>query len=281
MIVQPASTKGRDLMRSRLEHVFATGTAICVVGLSPPVLAAAVEPIEVQGKPSAQIVAELCQFPKVIDKAGISSPVELSIESPQTGTYPAEEPLHGIFQIRITVDGKAVAFEDVSRDAGSPNPTYSQFYDVLGTEAVVVESPSNANVYCNVNSIKDSDLQAPSDTLAAVDTLDAFRAFWVFGPSGFDGQDDLQPVCDTLNDQGETPDRVTDFFIAHHARNDPRIRREVTLDSPVDFNGCNNHVPRFCNAQDSRDVEFVVSCDFSGFDLITDSTVLGSCGGSS
>jgi hypothetical protein len=259
-------------MRSRLKHVFVTATAICVVKLSSQALAAAVEPIEVQGTPSAQTVAELCQFPKVVDKGEISSPVELAIESPQTGTFPPGEPLYGIFQVSITVNGGMLSFEDVSSDPESPKLTDSQFYDILGTEAVVVESQNNTNVYCNINSIKDSNLQAPSDPLAAV------RVFWVLGPSGFEGQDDLQAVCDALNDQ---PRRVADFFIAHHARDDPQFRRQVTLDAPVDFNGCNNHVPRFCNAQDLRGEQFVVGCDFSGFDLITDSIVLGTCSGSS
>jgi hypothetical protein len=262
-------------MRSRLKHVFATGTTVCVMALSFQVLAAAVEPIEVQGRPSAQLVAELCEFPKVTDKAGINSPVEVAIQAPQTGTFPQGEPLHGIFQVSIIVNGKTLSFEDVSNDPGSPDSTDSQFYDIRGTEAVVAESQNSTNIYCNVNSIKDSDLQAPSDALAAV------RVFWVTGPSGFESQEELQPVCDALNDQDDRPDRVTDFFVSHHDRPDVRIRNKVTLATTVDFNGCNNRVPRFCNAQDLRGDEFVVTCHFDGFDTTTDTTVLGACCGSS
>jgi hypothetical protein len=259
-------------MRPRLEHLLAIGTAMCAVGLSFQAFAAAVEPIEVQGKPSAQIVAELCQFPKVINKGEISSPVEVAIQSPETGTFPKEGPLHGIFRISITVDENVLSFEDISNDPGSPNSTNSQFYDILGTEAIVVTSETSANVYCNVNSIRDSNLLPPSDPLVAV------SAFWVIGPSGFENQGDLDLVCSALN---SAPERVTDFFIGHHTRNDPRIRRPVTLDAPIDFNGCNDKVPRFCNPQDTRGDGSVIRCNFAGFDLITDSTVLGSCGGSS
>jgi hypothetical protein len=265
-------------MKALLRRSFATGGAVCVIGLSFQALATDVPPTFVPGKPTAEVVAELCQFPKVIDKVvekgRISSPVELRIQPPQTGIFQPEHPAAAeIFKVSITVNGESFSFKDVSDDPNFPNPEYNPFYDILGTEAVVAESESNANVYCNVNSKEDSDFRPPSGG-----ELVAVSVYWVIGPSGFKNQTDLATACTTLNN----PDRVTDFFIAHHARNTPGSRRPVTMDQPVDFNGCNGHVPRFCNTQDARGEDFVVPCDFSGFGLITDSIIVGnSCSGGS
>jgi hypothetical protein len=270
VIVQPAFNAKEASMRASLQHWLATGIAISAVGgLSFQAQATTVTPTLFKGSPTAAEVATVCHFPKVINKGGFTSPVVVRINNPpnnSTDTFPPL-PLGDVFQVQITVNGtgsnKTFDFVDVSVDniSGTSTTTDSQFYDVRGTEAVVAESSSMSNIYCNVNSISDVGLKAPG-------SLAHISVFWVLGVSGFETQNDLNTVCGLLNGHVDPGPRTTDWFVNH----------EDVADAPVDASGCFSAL-RLCNNTDVGGDADVIPCPFgsagTGVDLRTDTALVG------
>lgn len=260
-------------MRSPIKCLSTTLVATWLSALGFQAIAADVEPIFLPGSPSKEVVARLCSFPNVEDKRGVASPVEVEISEPENGIYSPEE-LGDIFKVEISLQGEVFSFADRSEDPDPRSGTNSQFFGIQGTEAVVAESSGAANIYCNLNAIAGGNLCAPSEDENADSAtksnctkplpLTKIRVFWVFGPSGFEGPDELEAACESVK---------ADFFIAHRAM----------ADAPVNFNGCNGLVPRFCQPPIDPGAQqagtSVVRCEFT--EILTDATALGSCGGSS
>jgi hypothetical protein len=215
---------------------------------------------------------------KLISVAG---PVEAVIQPPRGATFPDQpEELGEIFKVFIDFkDSITFSFADESEDfrfvAPSPyenlgdTPTDSQFFDIQGIEAVVAEGPtegnvgSASNVYCYTNAKRDSELCAPSPEGCARPTR--IRVVWGQGSTGFKRPDELQAACESVN---------ADLFIGQQVMGEtgPQVM------GPVNFNGCNETVPRFCQRPGDSGLgeEDVILCDTQ-----IGAMANGSCGGCS
>jgi hypothetical protein len=278
-------------MKSPPKRLSAVVTAVGVVAFSCQVLAAGVRPHVLWGSPSRQDVIDTCHFPDVIDKhffskegrlISVTGPIEAEIQPPRGVTFP-DQPgeLGEIFQVLVEFeDSTTFSFVDESADfrfvAPSPysnlgdTPTDSQFFDIQGIEAVVAEGPTEgngvpaaSNVYCYINADRDSDLCAPSAEGCAAPSR--IRVFWTQGTTGFEGPDALQATCGSIN---------ADLFIGQQIMGEAGQQ----LMGPVNFNGCNETVPRFCQRPGDSGLgeDDVILCDTQ-----IGAMANGSCGGCS
>jgi len=202
-----------------------------------------VTPVQFTGTPAGQDVVKVCNLPIV---AQPNSPAVVDINSPpqNAGTIFHSSTDNGWFAVELRLTQSKpplVTFFERSHPSSPPPAPYSsvsdQFHDTPGIEAVVMQGPQLANIYCYLNSQGDSDL-----TTAGGSSLTHVSVYWVRGPCGLTDQTQLPAVCTAYSANplySTTPFELSAILPAHLGATQSK--------TAVNLCGCNGSVPRFCD----------------------------------